>query len=179
MSKITKYPREREELSQGFTKWPPREKRLSLHLYLLEACGASKYRKYIYTQTRRLLQLVATVHLAAGEAYTCGIAVGLRRCWLFPAFAIKTCQINALLDSSMDASCWAAWKSQSIWPPTSSLPHIVSSFILCVLFSFPASHNSPAFCLSAVKKSFINSVYLKLKPACSSTAIQTMMGGVQ
>lgn len=106
---------------------------------------------------QRLPQRTATLCLAAAEQHAGGIVVGVRSCGLPPAFTIKTCQINALLDSSVGTSCQAARDSQSIWPPTSSISNTPPQtptqtrnyplFPVC-FSSRSASYYSPAFCLS-------------------------------
>lgn len=64
------------------------------------------------------------VHLTAGEACTCSIDVGGGSCCLLPASAIKTCQINALLDSSTDTSGWEVAVHMALKPILSHMSHM-------------------------------------------------------
>lgn len=131
-----------------------------------------QYRKKKKTcrHKERLPRRTASLRLAAAEQHACGIVVGVRSCRLLPAFTIKACQINALLDSSADASCQAARDSQSIWPPVSSIsntpPQAPTHTRNYPLFpecfsSRSASYYSPAFCLSVAES------LSPISPTCS------------
>lgn len=69
---------------------------------------------------------------------------------VLPAFAIKTWQISTVLDRSISTSRCAARKSQSIWPPASSISstppqtHTYPFLLVCFSARLPASPNPPA-----------------------------------